>query len=319
MRQRSDREIGQLLRDREIDIAVDLNGFTTAARPGIFALRPAPVHVNYLGYPGTMGADYIDYIIADETVIPREHQGCYAEKVVYLPDTFQANDSERPVAERTPTRAEVGLPEYGFVFCSFNNNFKITPLVFDVWTRLLRRIEGSILWLLGGNPTVETNLRREAAARGIEPERLVFAGRLPYADYLARYRLADLFLDTLPFNAGTTASDALWAGTPVLTCAGKAFAARMAGSLLNAVGLGDLITHSLAEYELRAVELATDPVLLAEVKRRLARNRESHALFDTGRFRWHIEAAYIQMWEQQQRGEPPLGLAVTPSVSLAKG
>ncbi len=319
MRQRSDREIAQLLREKEVDIAVDLNGFTTGARPGIFALRPAPVQVNYLGYPGTMGADYIDYLLADKTVIPREHQGCYAEKIVYLPDTYQANDARRPIAQRTPTRTEAGLPDRGFVFCSFNNNYKITPVIFGVWMRLLREIPGSVLWLLEGNSAAPRNLRRAAAERDIAPERLVFAPKIKLEDHLARHRLADLFLDTLPCNAHTTTSDALWAGLPVLTCMGTTFAGRVAASLLHAVGLGDLITHSLAEYELRAVELATDTRLLAEVKRRLARNRGSHALFDTGRFRRHIEAAYIQMWEQQQRGEPPSGFAVTPSVSLAKG
>ncbi len=318
VREHSDREVAQLLREREIDIAVDLNGFTTGARPGIFALRPAPVQVNYLGYPGTMGADYIDYLVADKTVIPRELQGCYTEKVVYLPDTYQVNDATRRISERTPTRTEAGLPDRGFVFCSFNNNYKITPAIFGIWMRLLRETPGSVLWLIEGNSAAQINLRREAKERGIAPERLVFAPRVKLEDHLARHRLADLFLDTLPYNAHTTASDALWAGLPVLTCMGTTFAGRVAASLLHAVGLGDLVTHSLAEYESRAFELATDASLLAEAKRRLARNRESYPLFDTDRYRRHIEAAYTQMWERSQSGEPPSGFAVTPSVSLAK-
>lgn len=319
MRQRGDREIAQLLRDREIDIAVDLNGFTNGARPGIFALRPAPVQVNYLGYPGTMGADYIDYIIADETVIPRELQGCYTEKVVYLPDTYLANDylaidATRRIAQRTPTRAEVGLPDRGFVFCSFNNNYKITPAVFGIWMRLLRETPGSVLWLIEGSSAAQINLRREATERCIAPERLVFAPRVKLEDHLARHRLADLFLDTLPCNAHTTASDALWAGLPVLTCMGTTFAGRVAASLLHAIGLAELIARSPGEYEALALQLASDQSRLLGIRQKLAKHRGSHPLFDTSRFRRHIEAAYIQMWEQQQRGEPPSGFAVTPSV-----
>jgi len=310
VRQSGNDEVATLLRDMEIDIAIDLTGHARACRTAIFARRPAPVQVNFLGFPGTMGAKYIDYIIADRFVIPPACCNGYTEKLVHLPDTFQANDIARPVAKRTPTRVEVGLPEGGFVFCCFNNTFKLTPLVFDVWARLVRRVEGSVLWVLGGNPVVEANLEREASARGIEPKRLVFAGRVPYEDYLARYRLADLFLDTLPFNAGTTASDALWAGTPVLTCAGEAFAARMAGSVLTAAGLPELITCNLDEYEARAFDLATVPGLLAKVNRKLARNRRSCPLFDTDRFCRHFEAALVQMWDRYQRGEPPSSFEV---------
>ncbi|HEV7414130.1 MAG TPA: tetratricopeptide repeat protein, partial [Casimicrobiaceae bacterium] len=218
VQRQSDDEVVKLMRELEVDIAVDRNGFTTGARPGIFALRAAPIQVNYLAYPGTTGADFIDYLIADEVVIPREQQGWYTEKVVYLPDSYQVNDSGRHIAEHTPTRKEVGLPERGFVFCSFNNSYKLTPRLFDVWMSLLRQVDGSVLWLLSGTATMRGNLWREAAARGIDPQRLIFAPRIAPEDHLARHRLADLFLDTLPYNAHTTASDALWAGLPVLTC-----------------------------------------------------------------------------------------------------
>jgi protein O-GlcNAc transferase len=307
----SDRAAADLLRDLEVDIAVDLMGFTGGARLGIFALRPAPIQVNYLGFPGTMGADFMDYIIADRFVIPLEHQADYTEKVVYLPDTFQANDATRRIG-RVPGRSEMGLPERGFVFCSFNNSHKITPTMFDIWMRLLGAVEGSVLWLLGTNASVERNLRREAEDRGIAAHRLIFAPRVTYSDYLARYQLADLFLDTLPFNAGTTASDALWAGLPLVTCAGEAFAGRMAGSLLNAVGLPDLVTHSLEEYEALALQLAHDSEALTAVKAKLAQNRLTCPLFDTDRFRRHIEAAYMTMWEIWQRGENPRSFSVEP-------
>jgi len=306
----SDFEIAKIIRDLEIDIAVDLMGFTGGARTDIFAYRPAPVQVNYLGFPGTMGADYIDYILADRFVIPEPLQRYYAEKVVYLPDTFQANDATRTIAESTRSRTEFGLPERGLVFCSFNDTYKITPAIFDIWMRLLCAVEGSVLWLLGNSESVVANLRSEARVRGVAPERLIFGAKLPYPEHLARYRLADLFLDTLPFNAGTTASDALWAGLPLLTCAGQAFAARMAGSLLGAVGLPELITHSLAEYEALASALATKPDVLRELREKLARNRLSTPLFDTDRFRRHIEAAYRTMWETSQSGMAPRSFAV---------
>lgn len=307
---RHDAEIAKLLRDLEIDIAVDLKGFTTDSRTGIFAHRPVPVQVNYLGYPGTMGTEYIDYILADRIVIPEEHQPYYTEKVVYLPDSYQVNDSARVVSELTPSRADAGLPEQGFVFCCFNSNYKITPDIFDVWMNILRQVEGSVLWLLAGNASVAANLRREAAGRGIAPERLVFSRLARQPEHLARHRLADLFLDTLPCNAHTTASDALWAGLPVLTCLGTTFAGRVAASLLTAVGLPELITYSLRDYEQLAIRLATDPALHRNLKSRLDRNRSSASLFDTDRFRRHIEAAYTTMWQTSQRGEPPKSFAV---------
>jgi len=309
---KSDGEVAGLMRESEVDIAIDLMGFTTNSRAGIFARRPAPIQVNYLGYPGTMGADYIDYIVADEFVIPKENHISFFERVVYLPDCYQVNDSKRRIAEHTPTRAGAGLPEQGFVFCSFNNSYKLTPQVFDIWMRLLRKVEHSVLWLVQGSAAVVSNLRREAQARGIDPARLVFAPRMKLEDYLARYRLAGLFLDTLPFNAGTTASDALWAGLPVVTCAGQAFVARMAGSLLRAVGLPELVTGTLDEYEALALKLATHPAMLRDLRETLARNRLTAPLFDTDRFRRHIESAYWTMWEIHQRGEAPRSFSVDP-------
>lgn len=312
VRQHGDADVGRLLRDAETDIAVDLKGFTTDCRPGILAYRPAPIQVNYLGYPGTMAADYIDYLVADEFVIPRDQHAHYREKVVYLPDSYQANDSTRKIAERAPARRDEGLPEQGFVFCCFNNNFKLTARMFDIWMRLLRRIDGSVLWLLKGNPAVQDNLRQEAQRSGVAPERLVFARRTKLEQHLARHRLADLFLDTLPYNAHTTASDALWAGVPVLTSVGTTFAGRVAGSLLRAVGLPELITRTTEEYEALALKLATEPGLLPKVREKLERNRQTAPLFDADRFRRHLEAAYTTMWEIHQRGEPARSFAVTP-------
>jgi protein O-GlcNAc transferase len=310
---KNDRDVAHLLKELEIDIAVDLKGYTQDERSGILAFRPAPIQVNYLGYPGTMGADYIDYIIADRNVIPEDHKPFFSEKIVYLPDAYQPNDSKRRIGERTPTRPAAGLPETGFVFCSFNNNYKILPPVFDVWMRLLRRVEGSVLWLLQDNEAAVRNLRREAERRGMPRERLVFAPRVDLDDHLARHRLADLFLDTLPFNAHTTASDALWAGLPVVTCLGTAFAGRVAGSLLHAVGMPELVTNTLEDYEALALKLARDRDRLAAVKAKLARQRETFPLFDIDRYRRHIESAYEGMWERYQRGEPPAGFAVEPS------
>jgi predicted O-linked N-acetylglucosamine transferase (SPINDLY family) len=309
---KDDREVAALLRHLEVDVAVDLMGFTHESRPAIFALRPAPVQVNYLGFPATMGASYIDYIVADRFVIPAENQGHYSEKIAWLPDCFQANDSKRILGERPNTRAEAGLPERGFVFCAFSNSYKITPGMFDVWMRLLRQIDGSILWLLGGSASVEANLRREAQARGVASERLIFATRLGYADYLRRYQLADLFLDTSPFNAGATASDALWAGLPLITCSGEAFAGRMAGSLLHAVGLPQLVVASLEDYERLALELAQDRTAIGTLKAKLAQDRATCALFDTARFGRHLEAAYRTMWERHRAGAAAESFAVAP-------
>jgi predicted O-linked N-acetylglucosamine transferase (SPINDLY family) len=306
-----DAEAVQRIRRCNADIAVDLMGYTRGMRLGVIASRLAPVQVNYLGYPGTMGADFIDYILADEFVIPPASRVHYAEQVVYLPDCFQANDDRRVIGA-TPTRAAVGLPATGFVWCCFNSTFKLNPLMFDLWCRLLHAVPGSVLWLVDPGTPARDLVRAEAGRRGIDGARVVLAPRVPYPQHLGRLGLADLFLDTLPFNAGATASDALWAGVPVLSCPGDAFAARMAGSLLRTIGLPELIAGSLQEYEQRAVELARAPLRLAQLRARLAVQRERSALFDTRRFCRHLEAAYEQMWQRAQRREPPTSFAVAP-------
>ena len=309
----SDREAAEIIADSETDIAVDLMGYTQGSRPGIFAWRPAPIQVNYLGYPATMGASYIDYIVADRIVIPEDDRRFYAEQVVHLPDAYQVNDAKRQIADDTPTRREAGLPESGFVFCSFHTNYKITPVVFNIWMDLLREVEGSVLWLLEDSETTVANLRREAQERGVAASRLVFAPRMALPHHLARHRLADISLDTLPYNAHTTASDALWAGLPIITCPGNTFAGRVAASLLHAAGLPELITTNLAEYAALALKLAREPARLAVLKTKLAGNRDRCALFDTDRTRRAIESAYETMWQRYQRGEPAAAFAVPPS------
>ncbi len=300
----SDLEIARLIRDLKTDVAVDLTGHTAGSRTGVFSHRPAPVQVNYLGFPGTLGAAYIDYIIADPIVIPEEDRRYYDEKVVHMPNSYLPNDSTKVISDRHFTRAELGLPEDAFVFCSFNNMFKITPDVFDIWMRLLDKVDRSVLWLLDGNPTAVENLRREARVRGIEPHRIVFAPRMELAEHLARHRLADLFLDTFHYNAHTTASDALWAGLPVLTRLGKSFPARVAASLVSAVGLPELITHDDSEYEALALELATDPERLRGIRSKLARNLATQPLFDTAKYARDIETAYSIMLERSRAGLP---------------
>jgi predicted O-linked N-acetylglucosamine transferase (SPINDLY family) len=309
----SDREVAKLSREMGIDIAVDLNGFIEYSRTGIFAERAAPIQVNYLGYPGTMGADYIDYIIADKTIIPEKSQAYYTEKVVYLPNSYQVNDSKRKISERRFTKQEVGLPDNAFVFCCFNNNYKILPATFDSWIRILKAVNGSRLWLPENNSTAVWNLRREAEARGVEGDRLVFAKRLLLDEHLARHRLADLFIDTLPYSAHTTASDALWAGLPVLTCMGESFASRVAGSLLNAIDLSELITSTPEDYEAKAIELAMHPETLNALKAKLERNRLTTPLFDGKLFGKHIEAAYEAMYERYRAGLPIEVIEVPPS------
>ena len=297
----SDDRIANLVRELEVDILLDLAGFTTDSRTGIFARRCAPIQVNYLGYPGTMGAPYIDYIMADRIVIPEDQHHFYSEKIVCLPNCFVPRDSTRIISDRLYDRAQLGLPQSGFVFCCFNNSYKINPSVFDCWMRILKKVEGSVLWLSENNTTATANLRKEAGIRGINPARLVFAKRMPLlADHLARHRLADLFLDTLPYNAHTTASDALWAGLPVLTCRGQTFASRVAASLLTAIRLPELITMTVEDYESLAIELARQPEKLAIIKRKLTDNRLTTPLFDTKLFTKHIEAAYMAMYERHQ-------------------
>ncbi len=301
----------QAVRERGIDILVNLNGFFGRTRTPIFSLRAAPVQVNYLGFPGTIGAPYIDYIIADRVVIPPEHQRFYAEQVVYLPDSYQPNDSRRPALEPV-TRADAGLPDDAFVFCCMNNVYKIMPAVFDVWMRLLLRVPGSVLLLLSDVPEAHANLRHEAAERGIDPARIVFG--LPWSNqrHLGRLRVCDLFLDTLPYNAHTTGSDALWAGLPVLTCIGSAFPGRVGASLLRAVGLPELVTESLADYEALALRLATEPATLAALRQRLADQLPGCALYDTARYTRHLEAAFERMVEHARAGRRPTAISIDP-------
>jgi len=312
VRTQSDAEVAAMLRDLGVDIAVDMSGYMNLARPGIMALRPAPIQVNFLGYPGTLGSDFMDYIVVDDFLVPGERAHCYAEKLVYLPDSYLVNDSGRVIADATPSRAELGLPEDAFVFCCFNLSAKITPAVFSLWMRLLGRVPGSVLWLLEDNAGARRNLENEARARGVDAGRLVFAPRMKTELHLARQRRGDLFLDTLPYNAHTTASDALWAGLPVVSCPGSSFAGRVAGSLLRAVGLPELIAADLQAYEALALRLARNPGELAALRAKLARNRSSAPLFDTDRFRRHIEAAYTTMHQIALAGEKPRSFAAAP-------
>ncbi len=296
VRQHSDKQVATLLSELEVDIAVDLMGFTTNSRTGIFSYKPAPIQAGFLGYAGTTGTDYMDYIIADQTVIPEENRDFYSEKVFYLPGCFQPNDSSRAIPETVPTRIECRLPEKGFVFCAFNNHYKITPQIFEIWMRLLLCIEGSVIWLASCNDPAKQNLQNEARKRGVNPCRLVFAERMErLEDHLARHQLADLFLDTLPYNAHTTASDALWAGLPVLTCQGASYAARVASSLLRATELSELITCNLADYEKLALALAKDSNRLSRITQTLRKNRLKLQLFDTEGYLSGLEDAYIQM------------------------
>jgi predicted O-linked N-acetylglucosamine transferase (SPINDLY family) len=292
VRAQSDRAVAFLSRELGIDIAIDLKGYTKGSRTMIFAHRAASVQINYLGYPGTMGTDYMDYLIADPTLIPPQSQEFYTEKIIYLPHTYQVNDAKRVIADKRWSRPDLGLPAEGFVFCCFNNNYKITPETFGIWMRLLQAVGGSVLWLLEDNATAVKNLQKRAHAAGVEPDRLVFAKRMPLPEHLARHRLADLFLDTLPYNAHTTASDALWMGLPVLTRCGQSFPSRVASSLLHAVGLPELITHSAEAYESLAIELALNPQRLTDLKTKLDANRLTSPLFNTPMFTKHIESAY---------------------------
>jgi len=305
---KSDSEIASYLRQMEIDVVVDLMGYTEGGRPGIFKHRPAPIQVGYLGYPGTTGGDWLDYLIADRVVVPDE-QRSYAEKIVYLPGTFLPRDTSA-VPSVTVTRSSEGLPEEGFVFACFNNAYKINSSMFDIWMRLLRAIEGSVLWLPESKRAMD-NLAREAEARGVPRERLVFAPfRKSPDEHLARLRLADLFLDTLPYNAHTTASDALWAGLPVLTCIGRTFAGRVGASLLQSLEIPELITHSLDDYETVALRLALDEPALRAIRERLERHRMTRPTFDQERFTRDLETAYLMMSERYQRGENPASFAV---------
>jgi predicted O-linked N-acetylglucosamine transferase (SPINDLY family) len=307
---KTDREIAALARSLRIDIAVDLAGHTRDARLGIFVHAPAPIRAHFLGYPGTLGAPFVDYLIADPIVIPDAQRRGYAEAIAYLPDTCQPNDRQSRIAERTFARAELALPDDAFVFCCFNRSDKIEPGVFAIWMRLLQRVQRSVLWLHASNAAVPGNLRREAEARGVAGDRLVFAPGMSLPEHLARHRAADLFLDTLHFNAHTTASVALWAGLPVLTCPGETFISRVGASLLHAVGLPELVAGSPAEYEARAWHLATHPDELAAIRHRLAAHRSTFPLFDTPRFARNLESAYERMWQRQRQGLPPQDIRV---------
>jgi len=298
----------------EIDIVVDLMGYTGECRPGILPHRPAPLSVNFLGFPGTMGAPHVDYIIADPIVVPVDEQEHYCERVVHLSNTYLPADSARRIAERGPSRMEAGLPERGFVFCSFNNSYKLSPEMFELWMRLLKAVPGSVLWLQRLNDPATRNLAGEAEARGVACERLVFAPFIAStADHLARLSLADLFLDTLPYNAHSSAADALFAGVPVLTTPGASFAGRVAASVIRAAGFPELVAESLSAYEALALRLARNRSELAHLKSRLKGARRSQPLFDTARFTRHLETAYFRMWERYQRGEPPAHFAVDPA------
>ena len=301
----SDEDTVRLIESYEIDILINLNGFYGRHRLGVFSYKAAQIQVNYLGFPGTLGANYIDYLIADKVVIPEKSRDFYTEKVIYLPNCYQANDNKREISERKFSRAELGLPEKSFVFACFNNNYKITPITFNSWARILSTVSNSVLWLLKDNPWVEDNLTKELADRGINPNRIVFAERFLTGDHLARHSQADLFIDTWPYNAHTTAADALWSGLPVLTLMGSSFPGRVAASLLNAIDLPELITYSVNEYESLAIELATNNQKLRSIKERLIKNRQSSPLFDTELFTKNLEASFLRMHEYSQRDIAP--------------
>jgi protein O-GlcNAc transferase len=305
----SHRGAAGLIHADKVDILVDLKGYTHHARPAIAAFRPAPVQVSYLGYPATMGADFIDYIMVDRFVVPDSQQAFFSERLVHLPGSYQANDRRREIA-RAPSRKHCGLPAEGVVFCSFNNSYKISPAFFDIWMRLLRSVPGSVLWLLEANQLVKANLCSEAEKRGVDSGRLIFAPILPSAEHLGRQRLADLFLDTLPCNAHTIASDALWVGLPLLTCSGETFAGRVAGSLLMAVGMPELVTATLEEYEQTALALGRAPDRLIALRQKLQKNRDTGALFDLPRLTANIEAAYARMWQTWLSGRKPAAFSI---------
>lgn len=301
----------ETIRRAGIDILVNINGYLDDHRMGIFARRAAPIQVNYLGFPGTFGCDYIDYIIADRFVIPEDRKFFYTEKVVHLPHCYQPNDGTKKIGTTIFKREEVGLPKEGFVFCCFNNSYKIVPNVFDCWAKILKRIDGSVLWLFKSNELAPSNLIKEATARDISPDRLVFADRMPLADHLARHRLAGLFLDTLPYNAHTTASDALWTGLPVLTQTGTTFPGRVATSLLNAVGLPELAVRTQQEYEQTAVRLATHPAELTLLRDKLLKNKPTAPLFNTWQYTRHIEHAFRAMFDRHKQGLGPAHINIS--------
>ena len=317
--QMSDSEAAQRIRDAEIDILVNLNGYFGNPRMGVFARRAAPIQVNYLGFPATLGAPYMDYIVADRTVIPDQDRDFYDEQIVWLPNSYQVNDRKRAVAAEVASRTALGLPENGFVFCNFNQSYKLTPDVFASWMRILSAVDGSVLWLLNARPPFRANLSREAERHGVSPNRLVFAPSLPLDQHLARLRQADLFLDSLPYNAHTTASDALWAGLPLLTLLGTSFPGRVAASLLGAIAMPELVTYTMAEYENLAIHLGKDPQAMAALKLKLAANRTTTPLFDTDLFRRNLECAYETMWQAWKNGERARSFAVGRAIGPLQG
>ena len=307
----SDKDIAELASKKGIDIAIELNGFMKDGRVGILAHRPAPIQINYLAYPGTMGANFYDYIVADETIIPEKQKHNYSENIIYLPNCYMPQDNTQQISEKQTSRIDCNLPEVGFIFCCFNNSFKISPREFDIWMRLLSQTDGSVLWLLKTNIWAERNLRNQAINRGVDPDRLVFADTLPLSEYLGRLSLADLYLDTFNFNAHTTASQALWVGLPIITKMGKGFAARVTGSLLTSIQIPELITTSEEEYESLALSLATNPEKLAKIKKKLAGNRNSAPLFDTQTYTKNLEKAYTQAYQRYANGLPPAEFKVS--------
>jgi protein O-GlcNAc transferase len=317
--QMSDSDAVKRIRSEEIDILVNLNGYFGNPRMGVFARRAAPIQVNFLGFPATLGAPYMDYIVADRIVIPEDDRRYYDEQVVWLPGSYQVNDRKRAIAPNVPSRAALALPDSGFVFCNFNQSYKITPDVFASWMRILNAVDGSVLWLLSSRPRFKTSLSQEAVRHGIAPERLVFAPSLPYHEHLARLKQADLFLDSLPYNAHTTASDALWAGLPLVTCLGTSFPGRVAASLLDAAGMPELVARTMAEYEKLAIRLAQDAQTLNDLRQKLAANRLAVPLFDTDLYRRNLESAYVTMWRAWKNGEPARGFAVDCSKQRLPG
>jgi predicted O-linked N-acetylglucosamine transferase (SPINDLY family) len=306
----SHRDAAWTIHEDKVDILIDLKGYTHRARPAIVAHRPAPIQVNYLGFPATMGADFVDYVLVDRFVVPENEARVFSEQLVWLPGCYQANDRKREVGAVRTERRAWGLPEHGLVFCCFNNSYKLSPEIFDIWMRLLVSARGSVLWLLSANELVETNLRAEAVRRGVDAERLRFAPIVSPPEHLERYRHADLFLDTVPCNAHTTASDALWCGLPVLTCCSDTFASRVAGSLLITSGLDELVTSSLDEYEQTALSLAAAPDRLKDLRQKIERERDVNPLFDLPKLAGAIEAAYEKMWQGWLSGERPQAFSI---------
>jgi predicted O-linked N-acetylglucosamine transferase (SPINDLY family) len=306
----SDIEALKTIHNDKIDIAIDLTGYTNQGRTRLFSYSPAPVQINYLGYPGTLGTDFIDYIVADQNLIPKSFQQFYTEKPIYLPHTYWPTNNTRIISQKIQTKEDMGLPNDGFVFCCFNNSYKISPTEFDIWMRLMAKVDGSVLWLLKSNKLVKENLMKEAEARGISGDRVIFAEKVENSEHLARHRLADLFLDTFNYNAHTTASDALWAGLPLVTKLGKGFAARVAGSLLNAVGLPELVTETEKDYEALILELATNPIKLAKIKEKLTNNRLTQPLFNTELYTRHLENGYQQAYQNYFDGNLPQTIIV---------